>query len=189
MRRSAEQWCPGAVLVSAQTRVAPYLLRMKWKGFPLHYHAHLGWGYIVPPEMHPGVVPEWDEDDNVRFVYYKCIKYIKRRRPCDFHCMFHSVGDGGHSELIEEDEGALFGIDLESRDTLQDSLDNSNAEGTSGVYRRANRLIQAEREREDKETQWMAEKINTAFGTTDDVVHLMNGKTYYYFKLPHKVNG
>lgn len=73
MRRSAEQWCPGAVLVSAQTRVAPYLLRMKWKGFPLHYHTHLGWGYIVPPEMHPGVVPEWDEDDNVRFVY----KYIK----------------------------------------------------------------------------------------------------------------
>lgn len=74
MRRSAEQWCPGAVQVSAQTRVAPYLLRMKWKGFPLHYHTHLGWGYIVPPEMHPGVVPEWDEDDHVRFVYCNTFK-------------------------------------------------------------------------------------------------------------------
>ena len=63
MRRSSEQWCPGAVLVSAQTRVAPYLLRMKWKGFPLHYHNNLGWGYIVPPEHRPGVVPEWDEEN------------------------------------------------------------------------------------------------------------------------------
>ena len=31
------------------------------------------------------------------------------------------------------------------------------------------------------------ENIETPFGTTDDVVHLRNGKTYYFFKLPHKV--
>ena len=68
MRRSSEQWCPGAVLVSAQTRVAPYLLRMKWKGFPLHHHGYLGWGYIVPPEFRPGEVLEWDEEDNIGFV-------------------------------------------------------------------------------------------------------------------------
>ncbi|CAI7996422.1 DNA polymerase subunit gamma-1 (Fragment) [Geodia barretti] len=30
------------------------------------------------------------------------------------------------------------------------------------------------------------ENIETPFGTTDDVVHLRNGKTYYFFKLPHK---
>ena len=73
MRRSAKQWCPGPVLVSAQMRVAPYLLRMKWKGFPLHHHGHLGWGYIVSPETRPGVVPEWDEEDNVGFVAVKII--------------------------------------------------------------------------------------------------------------------
>lgn len=105
--------------------------------------------------------------------------------------MFHSVqvmGGGGHSEMVEEDECALFGIDLESRDALQESIDDFKAEGSTAVYRRASRPIQAESEREEKETkQWRAEKIDTAFGTTDDVVHLMNGKTYYYFKLPHKV--
>ena len=73
MRRSAEQWRPGAVLISAQTRVAPYLLRMKWKGFPLHYHDHLGWGYIVPLESRPGEVPEWDEEDNVGSVSHTLI--------------------------------------------------------------------------------------------------------------------
>lgn len=65
MRRSDEHWRPGAILVSAQTRVAPYLLRMKWKGFPLHHHDNLGWGYIVPPDHCPGEVLEWDEEDNV----------------------------------------------------------------------------------------------------------------------------
>lgn len=63
MRRNAEQWRPGAVLASAQTRVAPYLLRMKWKGFPLHYHGNLGWGYIVPQELQPGEVPDLEEED------------------------------------------------------------------------------------------------------------------------------
>ena len=78
MRRSDEQWCPGAVLVSAQTRVAPYLLRMKWKGFPLHYHNSLGWGYIVPQNIRPGEVLEWDEEDNVGSVpIHKKIPILK----------------------------------------------------------------------------------------------------------------
>ena len=80
MRRSTEQWCPGAILVSAQTRVAPYLLRMKWKGFPLHYHGNLGWGYIVPLDMRPGAVLEWDEEDNIGYV---CNRYM--------HVLLHSA--------------------------------------------------------------------------------------------------
>ena len=35
--------------------------------------------------------------------------------------------------------------------------------------------------------QWRPENIETLFGTTDDIVHLRNGKKYYFFKLPHKV--
>ena len=31
------------------------------------------------------------------------------------------------------------------------------------------------------------ENIETPFGITDDVVNLRNGKTYHFFKLPHKV--
>ena len=63
MKRTAEQYRPGAVLISAQTRVTPYLLRMKWKGFPLHYHSNLGWGYIVPQELQPGEVPDLEEEE------------------------------------------------------------------------------------------------------------------------------
>ena len=32
-----------------------------------------------------------------------------------------------------------------------------------------------------------AERVDTPFGLTDDIVHLKNGKTYFFFKLPHKV--
>lgn len=100
------------------------------------------------------------------------------------------MGGGGCSELVEGDERALFGIDLESNDALQDSTDDSKTKAAGGVYRMADRPIQIESEREDQEMEkWRAEKIDTAFGTTDDVVNLMNEKTYYFFKLPHKVIG
>ena len=48
MRRNDPHWQPGCVLISAQTRVTPYLLRMKWKGHVLHRHPKLSWGYLVP---------------------------------------------------------------------------------------------------------------------------------------------
>ena len=35
--------------------------------------------------------------------------------------------------------------------------------------------------------EWNAEKVETPFGVTDDIVSLRNGRTYYFFKLPHKV--
>ncbi|KAI8508064.1 hypothetical protein Bbelb_143040 [Branchiostoma belcheri] len=41
-------WSPGPNLISAQARVTPKLLRLRWDGFPLHYDAGQGWGYLVP---------------------------------------------------------------------------------------------------------------------------------------------
>lgn len=35
-----------------QKRVAPKLLRLVWDGFPLHYDATHGWGYLVPCVHH-----------------------------------------------------------------------------------------------------------------------------------------
>lgn len=97
------------------------------------------------------------------------------------------IGAEGYSEL-EEKESTLFGIDMESSDSLHASIGHSTAEGSSEAYRRADRGPLAESEGEDKEPEmWKAQKIDTAFGITDDVVNLTNGKTYYYFKLPHKV--
>ena len=63
MRRYSDNWRPGCTNISAQMKVVPYLLRMKWKGHPLYHHRHLGWGYIVSPELQPGEIPQWEEAD------------------------------------------------------------------------------------------------------------------------------
>lgn len=34
--------------LTTQRRLAPKLLRLIWNGFPLHYDATHGWGYLVP---------------------------------------------------------------------------------------------------------------------------------------------
>lgn len=47
-RADSDDWSRGSILVSAQCRVGPSLLRMSWDGFPLYYHARHGWGYLVP---------------------------------------------------------------------------------------------------------------------------------------------
>ena len=62
MKRTAAKWKPGVVNISAQSRVTPYLLRMKWKGHPLHYHKKLKWGYIISPDLKPGEVPHFSDD-------------------------------------------------------------------------------------------------------------------------------
>ncbi|PAA75522.1 hypothetical protein BOX15_Mlig031054g3 [Macrostomum lignano] len=38
----------GASLITAQMRVAPKLLRLTWRGFPLHHDSELKWGRLVP---------------------------------------------------------------------------------------------------------------------------------------------
>ena len=62
MKRSDRHWRPGPVNITAQTRVTPYLLRMKWKGHPLHYHTKLGWGYIISPDLKEGETPRFESD-------------------------------------------------------------------------------------------------------------------------------
>ena len=47
-RRNAFPWRPGPSNVSPQIRVAPYLLKMSWDGWPLYHHSAKGWGYLVP---------------------------------------------------------------------------------------------------------------------------------------------
>ena len=47
-RMDSDDWTRGSVLVSAQCRVGPSLLRMSWDGYPLYYHSRHGWGYLVP---------------------------------------------------------------------------------------------------------------------------------------------
>ncbi|KAK7121751.1 hypothetical protein R3I93_022740 [Phoxinus phoxinus] len=44
----AEDWSPGASLISLQMRITPKLMGLTWDGFPLHYTDQHGWGYLVP---------------------------------------------------------------------------------------------------------------------------------------------
>ncbi|KAI2648511.1 DNA polymerase subunit gamma-1 [Labeo rohita] len=44
----AEDWSPGASLISLQMRVTPKLMGLTWDGYPLHYTDQHGWGYLVP---------------------------------------------------------------------------------------------------------------------------------------------
>jgi len=43
--------------LTLQRRVAPKLLRLIWDGFPLHYDATHGWGFLVP------ILDHEDEDE------------------------------------------------------------------------------------------------------------------------------
>lgn len=70
MKQNQENWQKGPVKITAQTKVTPYLLRMKWKGHPLHHHHKLGWGYIISPDLPIGEAPKLDSttDLEVRLV-------------------------------------------------------------------------------------------------------------------------
>lgn len=39
----------------------------------------------------------------------------------------------------------------------------------------------------EADVAWRAEHVATEWGTSDDVVTIGNGRSYYYFKIPHKV--
>ncbi|TRY87252.1 hypothetical protein DNTS_031755 [Danionella cerebrum] len=43
----ADDWTPGASLISLQMRITPKLMGMTWDGFPLHYTEKHGWGYLI----------------------------------------------------------------------------------------------------------------------------------------------
>lgn len=59
--------------------------------------------------------------------------------------------------------------------------------GRNGVVTNDQAEKEAGKNEESLSGEWRAERIETPFGITDDVVTLINGKTYHFFKLPHKV--
>lgn len=36
--------------------------------------------------------------------------------------------------------------------------------------------------------EWVPQAVETVWGVTDDMVTLANDSSYYFFKIPHKVN-
>uniref|UniRef100_A0A1I8ITE4 DNA-directed DNA polymerase n=1 Tax=Macrostomum lignano TaxID=282301 RepID=A0A1I8ITE4_9PLAT len=60
----------GASLITAQMRVAPKLLRLTWRGFPLHHDSELKWGRLVPGRNpSPAEVdPRYFNPDNSRLL-------------------------------------------------------------------------------------------------------------------------
>ncbi|XP_038067395.1 DNA polymerase subunit gamma-1-like [Patiria miniata] len=62
-RKIDEDWAPGPCLISSQVRVAPKLLRLTWEGYPLHYEAKHGWGYLVPGRTEDTMGEELKEEE------------------------------------------------------------------------------------------------------------------------------
>ncbi|CAH1254097.1 POLG [Branchiostoma lanceolatum] len=76
-------WSPGPNLISAQARVTPKLLRLRWDGFPLHYEASQGWGYLVPgrtDNMEGADEQEGGRNVPTRAVFDVYKEYLKQRR-------------------------------------------------------------------------------------------------------------
>ncbi len=46
----SEEWQPTPSLITTKTRVTPNLLRLTWKGFPMHHNEKFGWGYLMNKE-------------------------------------------------------------------------------------------------------------------------------------------
>ncbi|XP_062606201.1 DNA polymerase subunit gamma-1-like, partial [Saccostrea cucullata] len=47
-RKTANDWKPGPSLITTSRRITPKLLRMTYKGYPLHYDSKYGWGFLIP---------------------------------------------------------------------------------------------------------------------------------------------
>ncbi|XP_048734786.1 DNA polymerase subunit gamma-1-like [Ostrea edulis] len=47
-RKTDKDWKPGPSLISTSRRITPKLLRMTYKGYPLHYADQYGWGFLIP---------------------------------------------------------------------------------------------------------------------------------------------
>ena len=100
-----------------------------------------------------------------------------------------------HDDDYDEEEGALFGIDIDAgTEKLQENFNQLRGTDYATIMATADAqwMKGGERGGKDEENKtkgaWKAENIVTAFGMTDDIVNLKNGQKYYFFKLPHKVN-
>ena len=128
------------------------------------------------------------------------ILYVMYMKNGNFHRV-QRVGLAENSEQLlndpvnDEDEG---GIDIEwAADNVYDSYSHHQPSGTNhrrhlvSDGRDASEVEmegqRGEGEGEETEEGWLAERVNTPLGLTDDIVNLANGKSYYFFKLPHKV--
>ena len=88
--------------------------------------------------------------------------------------------EGNNKEAIKENDsqkGKSLVIDVE-----QDVPSNQNQDANS-----TNMPPEVESIKNEIEEAWRAERVTTEWGTSDDVVTIGNGRSYYYFKIPHKV--
>ena len=166
MKRNYENQKLGPINITAQTRITPYLLRMKWKGHPLHYHANLGWGYIISPDLPEGETPTFDGDDDVD-LGMECLHV-------DPEMSLEQVDD-----LIDKDSGEV----VIAEDPRTDKEEEKRTSKVLGVRKKDNDKNSVLLSGSDISEQKV---ISTVWGVTDDIVTL-GDKSYYFFKIPHKV--
>lgn len=55
MKFTEKNWEPGPNLISTKTRSTPYLLRLTWNGYPIHYLDKFAWGYLIEEESYSNI--------------------------------------------------------------------------------------------------------------------------------------
>ena len=74
-----KEWEPGPYLISTQMRSVPKLMRLMWNGYPLHYDAKHGWGYLKPDPQYQNDVDEVPGGiDSIKNTIYFSLKELKR---------------------------------------------------------------------------------------------------------------
>ena len=86
--------------MTSSKKIVPKLLRLKWLGFPLHYHETEKWGYIKLSEVQRGAKDDGnsldlDDEDIVQFPTHKMPDFEHR----EFAASFNDIDDDEHFNI------------------------------------------------------------------------------------------
>lgn len=110
--------------ITPQTQVAPYLLRMKWEGYPLFHHKDRKWGYLVP--INEDHVSKFDPiylDEN----FTECDQWEAKYK---YYRIPHKDGDNANvGSPLAKDYLSYFekGILTSDLDEAQEAIENTIA--------------------------------------------------------------
>lgn len=134
-------WVPGPTLITNSMQVAPKLLKLTWKGMPLHYIRGSGWGYISPTKSQTRF-------SDTHFPLDIFNDFVEKLKGHDLR--FSDSCDDDTGLLIDESETNISFIKLPHKDgsnfnvgnpLAQDYINKFSDTGFSGSLTNAQRII------------------------------------------------
>ena len=90
-------------------------------------------------------------------------------------------------QISKEGNGNGFNLKHATKQSETTKRQSKKVKEEKEVTSSKEREWQCKEEAGKVEEEWKARNMKTAFGVTDDMVTLGDGREYYFFKLPHKV--